>query len=297
MNSPAFGSVVVGVDGSPASQLAFEVATEEAVRRGAPLRAVTAFAHRIGDGGVPSDPTIIATLVTEARERYPTLTIDQRVSDEVPADLLLDEAKSALLVVVGTKGAGPVREVALGSTSLAVTTHALCPVILVRYDEEAGGVFKRPVGPVVVGVDEHGDGVPTLAFAADEAMLRGTHLVAMHAYEVPRMHRAQRAGATATLTPTTSPATADATAYLAEAVRETQAAFPRLRIVQKVVSADPVAALLREAGLAGLVVVGTRGRSALTSMVLGSVSRDVVHRSPVPVAVVHTVSGHRRHTD
>ncbi len=42
---------------------------------------------------------------------------------------------------------------------------------------------------------------------------------------------------------------------------------------------------------AGLIVVGTRGRSNVTSMLLGSVAHEVVHKSTLPVLVVPEKAG------
>lgn len=42
---------------------------------------------------------------------------------------------------------------------------------------------------------------------------------------------------------------------------------------------------------AGLIVVGTRGRSSVTSVLLGSVAHDVVHKSTLPVLVVPEKTG------
>ena len=42
---------------------------------------------------------------------------------------------------------------------------------------------------------------------------------------------------------------------------------------------------------AGLIVVGTRGRSNVTSMLLGSVAHEVVHKSMLPVLVVPEKTG------
>ena len=57
-------------------------------------------------------------------------------------------------------------------------------------------------------------------------------------------------------------------------------------LVQRVVEGHPATVLIDEAATADLLVVGARGHSALTGMVLGSVSSHCVHHSPCPVVVM-----------
>ena len=59
-----------------------------------------------------------------------------------------------------------------------------------------------------------------------------------------------------------------------------------VRINSHLVSGNPTRALLERAEGAGLVVVGTRGLGRVTSMLLGSVSRQLLHHAPCPVVVI-----------
>jgi nucleotide-binding universal stress UspA family protein len=66
--------------------------------------------------------------------------------------------------------------------------------------------------------------------------------------------------------------------------------FPEVDVKEAVVPGHPVPALVSGSTDARLLVVGCRGRGALRSLVLGSVSHGVLHHATGPVAVVHVVS-------
>ena len=77
----------------------------------------------------------------------------------------------------------------------------------------------------------------------------------------------------------------DAERVLCRAVERVPLGIP----VTKIVSAQPIGeALIREAqrGDHDLLIVGSRGRGAIRSMLLGSVGRAMLRRSPLPVLIV-----------
>jgi nucleotide-binding universal stress UspA family protein len=132
--------VVVGVDGSPASELATEIAFDEASRRGADL--VALHAYRDADlpkvlnvqwsGENPIPPQALADRLAGWLQRYPDVTIHPRIVCDNPARHLLEESESAQLVVVGSRGRGGFAGMLLGSVSTAVAHAANVPVIVAR---------------------------------------------------------------------------------------------------------------------------------------------------------------------
>lgn len=137
--------VVVGVDGSEESLQAVAYAAAEADRGGDELTAVLAFRkparwveHQLPESGlaetiVEEDRVVLAESVAGLRDKYPDLVINQRLeTDTDPAKALVDLAKEARLLVVGSRGRGGFSRLVLGSTAHAVLLNVPCPTVVTR---------------------------------------------------------------------------------------------------------------------------------------------------------------------
>ena len=137
------GRVLVGVDGSESAGVALEFAAEEAALRGAELRVVSAWeAPVLAQQAAMSVPDLYADLeasaetnvaeaVARAQELQPNLACEGKVLNGRPQTVLEEEAKRAILMVVGRRGQGGVASLLLGSVSAHVVNHAPCPVTVV----------------------------------------------------------------------------------------------------------------------------------------------------------------------
>ena len=143
---PTAGPIVVGVDGSPASEAAIALAFEEASFRHVELVAVhtwidyspdysSDYAHQFlidWDKVETEEQKLLAQRLAGWQEKYPDVGVQRVVTRDRPVHHLLKRAAHAQLLIVGSRGRGGIRGMLLGSTSQALIYHAPCPLIVAR---------------------------------------------------------------------------------------------------------------------------------------------------------------------
>jgi len=138
--------VVVGVDGSEASQEALRWAADYAKLIGGDLLAVTAWqwpismgmAMPLPEGYSPLDDAqaSLQQTLSQVLGEAPEVTVTTEVVEGSAALALVQASKDARLLVVGSRGHGGFAELLLGSTSEHCVRHAACPVVVIRHHRD-----------------------------------------------------------------------------------------------------------------------------------------------------------------
>jgi nucleotide-binding universal stress UspA family protein len=291
MSSPTtrFG-ILVGVDGSGASDAAIHWATNEAVMRGEPVTLM----HVVAPVVVTWPVVPVAAGITEWQEEHAQFTLqhgravvkDAADGASVPevrteirhaavARALIDASRDALMTVVGRRGLGVIGRTLLGSVSTSLLHHACGPIAVVHDDDQSE---RRLRTSVVLGLDGSPASEEATALAFEEASLRKTELVALHAWaDTPcatfvgiDWARSEQAGHE----------------MLAERLAEWQRKYPRVPVRHLLVVDQPARWLIDASPEAQLVVVGSLGRGGFAGMLVGSVGSTVAHEAKAPTIVV-----------
>ncbi len=290
--------IVVGIDGSPDSNVAMRWAVREATMRNVALTLVHAAVPVSGGpqelewSGHPPSAEFLQQLdensrqvLADAVKIVEDMTGDHRprINNELtygaPVPALVELSTKADMVVVGSRGHGALQRVLLGSISTGLVHHAHCPVAVIR--DEGSALVE---GCVLVGVDGSPVSELATAIAFDEASWRGAELVALHAWtdaEVPNTSR-EWTGTTRTSW-TRLQSAAEET--LAERLAGWRERYPDVIVHREVVVNHAAQHLVERSESAQLVVVGSHGRGGFAGMLLGSVSTAVVHAVRTPVIV------------
>lgn len=271
--------MIVGVDGSPHAGHALAWAVARSERTGDAVDAV--FAWNVFNQGFHEPGEKLQPDFGDAEAR---VLLDQMIADyDVPGpvnaravhgsapEALVGLATSDDLMVVGARGLGGFKGLLLGSVSAKVLELAPCPVVVIHSETPLGDD-----GAIVVGVDGSEGSDQAVAWAAAEARSSGDPVVLVSAWQAP-------------LYPTMAvPQVLEA---LAEGTEEQLAQLAASEVLDGVeVSTEVVVGSAAHALVArddaGMIVVGSRGRGVVAGVLLGSVSRQVVHHATAPVVVV-----------
>jgi nucleotide-binding universal stress UspA family protein len=136
----AHGHITVGVDGSPVSEQALAWAIDIADRDHVTVRAVVGVPPIVDAAGVvsgPDEPTLQAVKAELTRTVTRILgdsavKVEEHVVQTHPVDALLEHARGARLVVVGSRGRGGLAAAVLGSVGRRLVHVAPCPVLVVH---------------------------------------------------------------------------------------------------------------------------------------------------------------------
>lgn len=204
--------------------------------------------------------------------------VSKQIEAGTPAEVILAAAEKerAGLIVMGSRGLGPVKELLLGSVSHRVVTHAPCPTLVVNRP-------MRLLRRILMAVQGPEDAAVLTKFLAAKPFKEPAEVMVV------------------TVLPAAQPLFPQGFAKVDEMiekavvgartfVEETASALSKLQYNAKgyILMGAPALAILQEASASDpdLILVGSHGQRGVTRFLLGSVSHAVLHRAPCPLLIV-----------
>ncbi len=278
--------IVVGTDGSPASERAIRYAVAEAQRVGTGVRLVhvspdytptTPMQPLIRDDFEQVGRRILQEGVAVVRAAAPDCEVATVRRTGPTAATILDLAAESHLIVLGRDRHGRLGAVFTGSTTVGVAGRARCSMVSVPPDWEPAGDHGR----VVAGLRAPTHATELLARAFELAEARGARLVVLRAWQLPgpydevveaRSHPGDRAR--------------QLEEELDPLVERHRREHPGVEVELSVVHQQPARALLHAAAGADLLVLVRRAHGLPFTAHLGGTARTLLREAPCPVEVV-----------
>jgi nucleotide-binding universal stress UspA family protein len=257
-------TVLAGFDGSVIAHDAVLWAATEAHGRGRPLTIARSYERPLlTDVGLPDDARAwhcdhsLRVLAGECRAAHPSLEVRTATRAGHPGQALavLAAKLAAELVVLGSRGHGPIARLVLGSTAAELVHLIDRPVVVVR-----GAVGPGPVLLGLAGTETDGQAIE---FAFEFAARHGSPLQAVHGD-----HHVRKP------------------AELAQVLDPWRERYPMVDARTEVVGDKPAHALLERSEGARLLVVGSHHHNAAHRMLRGSISHATLYHAECPVAIV-----------
>jgi nucleotide-binding universal stress UspA family protein len=292
-------NILLAIDGSAASLTALEAVAKLPLPVGSTVELLTAVADEadLYGGSWPAialveSPDAVARARESARERLDGLaarlaaedrTVTTRLIQGRPASEIVVEAErfDADLIVVGARGQSTAERLLLGSVSSEVVDHAHRPVLVVRSSR-----FDR----ILVATDGSDPAGAAAAFVRSSSLFADARVRVLSVID-PGMP--WWTGLSAVDGAAAAEAYDDvvdaARRHAEEAARSTAERIGSEHLtVAATYGGDVASTIVAEASTwsADTVVIGTRGLGMVKRLLLGSVSRDVLHQAPMSVLVV-----------
>ncbi len=281
--------IVVGWDASPDAHAALTWAIREASSQRWGIRAVFCEPDlRAWDGAATamSGAPVLGPTVAHAGEQIVGEAATIVKAAGVPVEVvntygsiaaeLVQQSRSARMLVLGARGHGALSSAILGSTVAHVASHAHCPVIVTRSDTVTEG-------PIVVGVDGSVESEYVVGWAMDLASRHRRAVEVLHAYSIPLYPGVVPYVPPAEVTRSTREMERRIAAETLAGWRER---YPDVEVTMSVRLGRPAPMLVAATERASLTVVGSRGRGAFLGMLLGSTSQSLLQHAAGSVAVL-----------